>query len=117
MANILGGRALQDVWIVYGPGAGATEPLGYGTTVRVYDAGEDLWRIKWMGVLNHNCTMFKAREVGTEVILEAAGDAGEHVRWVFDDITERTFSWRAQDSTDGSQTWIVRQRTTARRRN
>ena len=45
---ILGGRAIQDIWIVPAPRrlpAGRPRPIGYGTTVRVYDAGLKAWHV------------------------------------------------------------------------
>src|SRR4051794_16749005 len=36
---VLGGRAIQDVWILPG--------FFFGTTLRVYDPGLDAWHILW----------------------------------------------------------------------
>lgn len=90
--------------------------MGYGTTIRVYDAQEDVWRVNWMGVLNHNYTRFLARVIGTEIIMEADVEEGDPLQWVFHDITDNGFHWRAQTSADGGQTWTVVQRMTAVRR-
>lgn len=116
---ILQGRAIEDVWTVYRPGARRNEPgaiMGYGATVRVYDAERDLWHVNWMGVLNHNYTQFTAREVGSEIVMDAADSDGQRFQWVFSDIGADSFRWRAQSTSDGGATWVVQQRMTASRR-
>ena len=44
--RVLGGRAIQDVWAFSEPG-GAAEPT-LGTTLRLYDPVERVWRITWL---------------------------------------------------------------------
>ncbi len=115
---ILQGRAIQDVWIAYRPGVARSAPdalLGYGTTIRVYDAGADRWHVNWMGVLNHNYTLFTARVEGAEIVMEATDDDGHPFQWIFSEISESGFRWRAQTSTDNRATWTVAQRMTAGR--
>lgn len=116
---VLQGRAIQDVWIAYRPGAPRGDQgaiMGYGATVRAFDADEDVWRVNWLGVLNHNYTRFVARARGDEIVMEADAEGGEPFQWVFYDITANGFRWRAQTSSDGGQTWTVVQRMTAVRR-
>lgn len=48
----LGGRAIQDVWILPG--------VFYGTTLRIYDAVLDAWRIIWSDPLRP----YYARQIG-----------------------------------------------------
>lgn len=115
---ILGGRAIQDVWTVYQPGADrgdASRFLGYGTTVRVYDSRTDSWHVNWMGVLNHNYTLFEARAMGTEIVMQATDDEGQPFQWVFHDITDQGFRWQARSTSDGGKTWEVEQRMVAGR--
>lgn len=114
---ILQGRAVQDVWTVYRPGADRSAPdaiLGYGTTVRVYDASADAWHVNWMGVHNHNYTRFLARNTGEELVMDAVGEEGDPFQWIFSDITPNSFRWRAQSFSNGA--WDVPQRMSAVRR-
>lgn len=116
---ILNGRAIQDVWIAYKPGAKRGDPsgyLGYGTTVRVFDEKERVWHVNWMGVLNHNYTLFRARPVGTEIVMDAKDGDGNPIQWIFSNIEANRFKWRAQDSNDGGKTWRVAQSMTATRK-
>lgn len=116
---ILQGRAIQDVWTVYRPGSrrgDATQILGYGTTVRVFDARSNSWHVNWMGVLNHNYTLFEARVTDGEIVMDATGGDGQPFQWIFYDIGPDSFRWRAQSSADDRKTWTVVQRMAATRR-
>ena len=116
---ILQGRAIQDVWISYKPDARRGDPngfLGYGTTVRVYDAKERVWHVNWMGVLNHNYIRFRAHPAGSEIVMDAKDAEGTLMQWIFSEIRSDSFRWRSQDSPDGGKTWRVAQRMTATRR-
>jgi hypothetical protein len=110
-AWILGGRGVQDVWMVPGPqdhdqGAPWT---GYGTTVRVYDASLGAWKITWHGVMDATVLNFVARQRGAEIVLEEIDDEPEMTRWIFSDITPGSFKWRAVISRDRGATWIENQ--------
>jgi hypothetical protein len=114
---VLRGRAVQDVWTVYRPGAQQRESddlLGYGTTIRVYDERTELWHVNWVGVLNHNYTLFSARAEGDEIVQNAVDDEGDPFQWIFYDISDDSFRWRAQSLTEGG--WDVQQRMTVMRR-
>lgn len=41
------------------------------------------------------------RQTGDEIVLEGKLDTKTEVKWIFSDITEKSFSWRAIESTDG----------------
>ena len=52
---VLGGRAVQDVWIVPGPGQpGEGEPplAFHGTTIRFFDDALGAWRSTWIEPIN-----------------------------------------------------------------
>lgn len=114
---ILEGRAIQDVWIVH-PNSNRPDatPVEYGTTVRVYDPKIDAWHCVWVGPIKNNLGVFTARQVGKEIVLETASDQGRVGQWIFSDITEKSFRWRAQGSGDGGKTWHVIQEITVRRK-
>jgi hypothetical protein len=113
---ILDGTAIQDVWMA--PARAqleAGEPLlGYGTTLRLYDAKIDAWRVLWASASYRNFIVFTARQRGNEIVMEA-DDAQPAVRWIFSDVGPRSFKWRALQSKDGWNTSAVQQEMTATR--
>ena len=96
---VLEGRALQDVWIIPG--------VFYGTTLRVYDPGCDAWHILW----NDPVMQFYPRQIGRgrgkDVVQISAGENGALLRWSFREITKDSFTWRAERSFDGGDSWAL----------
>jgi hypothetical protein len=117
-AWVLEGRAVQDVWRVWTPAGDARGPwLGLGTTVRVFDADLGAWRSTWISALTSSVTPFIGREVDGELRLEPEVVGGpERYRWVFFEVRDDTFRWRAESSTDGGVTWRIEQAMWATRR-
>src|SRR6266699_2325914 len=66
---ILGGRAVQDVWIVHPKGKPDTQPVEHGTTIRVYDPKLDAWHCVWIGPIKNNFVTFTAKQVRKEIVL------------------------------------------------
>ena len=116
----LGGRAIQDVWIAPSRAERAATDASssrgeWGTTLRFYDSKIDAWRSTWIGP-NHAVVMpFIARQIGEEIVLEGSFEDGVVTRWIFSEITPKSFSWRAVDSSDGGTTWTLLQEMKARR--
>ena len=113
---ILDGTAIQDVWMAPTRAQlDAGEPLlGYGTTLRLYDAKIDAWRVLWASASSRNFIVFTARQRGSEIVMEA-DDAQPAVRWIFSDVGAQSFRWRAVQSKDGWNTSTVQQEMTATR--
>jgi len=112
---VLEGRAVQDVWIVHSlkPGGSAAE---YGTTVRFYDPKIDAWRVVWSGPVNGNMETFIARQVDNGIVMEGNSDKdGSRSRWIFSDVTPRSFHWQAVVSVDKGETWQLREEMFVRR--
>jgi hypothetical protein len=117
---VLEGRAIQDLWITP---LRNKEPLSwhaprnrYSTTMRIYDPKIDAWHIIWMNPPNGHIMRQIGRAVGSEII--QIGDiepSGELVRWVYRDITETSFRWCQERSTDLGMTWRLAQEMHARR--
>ena len=113
-AWILEGRAIQDVWRV--PGTGPVDPLrGYGTTIRAWDPELGAWRATWVSGLGGGLTSFIASAVGGEIVMESQGQ-DEIFRFIFSDITDDSFHWRALGSPDGGKIWVLAREMNARRR-
>lgn len=107
---VLDGRAVQDVWMYHEEDSGRLVPAG--TTLRFYDQGRHLWRSIWITPHYNDVGLFLGRRVGDEIVLELQGesrheDEGE-LKWIFSDIKPNSFRWRAEESTDGAKTWVVK---------
>ncbi len=105
---VLGGRAVQDVWIV--PGGRSSRPdrgsIEHGTGVRVYDPGGDRWIVSWSGPRKQRFHRFEARAEGDEIVLRST-DPGPALRWTFFDIGPDRFRWRNEQSSDGGVAWTL----------
>ncbi len=100
---ILGGRAVQDVWMSEDPVAKRMTP--HGTTLRFYDPERDAWQSTWVSPKQNTTLTFVGREAGGEIVLEAVNKRGRLEHWVFYDIKKDSFSWRGEGSDDGGKTW------------
>lgn len=117
---VLGGRAVQDVWIVpSGPGV-ADDRRGtveYGTGVRVYDPASATWTVSWSGAVKQRFHRFTAAAEGDDVVLRGVeGEPGPRLRWTFHDIEPDRFGWRNERSDDGGATWTTVQTMVVTRR-
>jgi hypothetical protein len=100
-ARTLGGLGVHDV-IVLDDGSVA------GTTVRVWDADRDVWRVAWFGVRARNFSTHLALATGRGILLEGTGEDGRALRWEFSGMTDAGFTWEGRiASADG---WLLEQR-------
>lgn len=104
---VLGGRAIQDVWILPG--------IFHGTTLRIYDPAIDAWRILWNDPVKQYYTRQIGRARGKDIVQEGRTDAGEGIRWSFTEITRDSFRWTGERSRTGGSTWQVEAEFLARR--
>jgi hypothetical protein len=106
---VLGGRAVQDVWIVPRrgePGEGQPPLAFHGSTIRFFDAALGAWRSTWMDPVNDRVRRFIGRLVDGEIVLLSDEDDPQ-LRWRFTDIARDSFTWRGEISHDGGATWTV----------
>jgi hypothetical protein len=104
---VLGGRAVQDVWIVPGrgePGEGRPPRAFHGSTIRFYDPAIDAWRSTWIEPVNARVRRFIGRPVDGRIVLLSDEDE-PRLRWQFSDITAESFHWTAEASSDQGATW------------
>ena len=101
---VLGGRAIQDVWIapkrnrkIHGAGE-------WGTTIRFYDESVDAWHCTWHGPRRGVVRSFLARAGDDGIVLEGVFDDEGPLRWIFSEITDDSFKWRAVISSDNWKT-------------
>ncbi len=115
---VLGGRAVQDVWIVPGrgrPGEGEPPLAFHGSTIRFHDPSVDAWRSTWIEPVNGRVRRFLGRPAGSEILLLSDEDDPQ-LRWRFTDIRAESFRWVAEISHDGGASWEFDEEMRATRR-
>jgi hypothetical protein len=115
---ILGGRAVQDVWIVPGRDSGKAGEGPYafwGSTIRFFDADLGAWRSTWVEPVSGRVRKFIGRTVDGEIHLISTDEA-PFLRWRFTDISDDRFVWLGEYSSDEGRSWLVEERMVATRR-
>jgi hypothetical protein len=114
---VLGGRAVQDIWIVPRRGEpGEGRPPGFhGSTLRFYDPSLGAWRSTWVEPVNGRVRRFIGRPANGEIVLLSDEDE-LWLRWRFTDITPASFRWVGEVSRDGGATWAFDEEMRATRR-
>lgn len=108
-AWVLEGRAIQDVFVV--PSREERRPEmptrdnRYGATVRVYDADADEWHLTWFNPVTGARDTLVGRLRGDEIVQEGQNEEGLLKRWSFSEITDESFRWRGEESSDEGKTW------------
>jgi hypothetical protein len=114
---VLGGRAVQDVWIVPGRGQpGENQPplAFHGSTIRLFDPAIDAWRSTWIEPINGRVRRFIGRADGEDIVL-LSDEEEPQLRWRFTDITSDSFTWLGEISHDGGAMWTLEERMDATR--
>jgi len=107
-ARTLEGRAVQDVWIVPRRSE-RTADLGkstnlYGTTLRVWDAAIQAWRITWINPVTGKRNELIGRWSGNDVV-QVGTHEGTPIRWTFTEITPDSFRWLGELLEPDGKTW------------
>jgi hypothetical protein len=106
---VLEGRAIQDVWIMP-PRDERTADVDkqlnmYGTTLRVWDASLDAWRITWLNPAGDHYEQQIGRRIGPDIVQIGARPNGTPTRWRFIEITRDSFHWLGESLDADGQTW------------
>ena len=118
-AWVLEGRAVQDVWIMPGRSDRQGEPDKscnmYGTTLRIWDAALEAWRVTWFNpVTGARCDLI-GRWSGKEIVQVGALPNGTPIRWIFSEITNESFRWTGESLSPDGKTWELQGDFRARR--
>jgi hypothetical protein len=110
----LDGRAVADVWVNPARADRGPDADGeWGLSLRIYDPSIDAFRSTWLGPKKSLVIQFVGRPTDDGIVLEGRrGDTG--LRWIFSELTDDSFRWRAEETPPDGTTW-VRQRFEATR--
>lgn len=103
---VLDGRAIQDVWIVDRSGT-RTEREVY-TDVLYFAPKPGTWLGTFFDPEHASSYRFTGSTAGDDrIVLDSHDlDAGE-TRWSFNDIRPDSFTFRAEEFSDGGKTWVL----------
>lgn len=108
---VLEGRALQDVWIMprRSDRAGRVDEKMnmYGTTLRVWDASIQAWRITWTNPAGGHVERQIGRRNGNDIVQIGARADGTPTRWRFTEITRDSFHWIGESLQADGNTWLL----------
>jgi hypothetical protein len=110
---ILGGTAIQDVWM--GCREGAERVILFGTTIRFFDPKIDAWRSTWISPFKGLVQTFIAKKVNDEIVLELQTTDGYPEKWIFSEITTISFRWHSEETHDKGKTWLLTEEMQIRR--
>jgi hypothetical protein len=106
---VLDGYAVQDVWIMP-PRSDRTANLDkrmnmYGSTLRVWDATIQGWRISWRNPAGDHHEDQIGRWINKDVVQLGTRPDGTKTRWSFTEITPATFHWLGEAQEANARTW------------
>ena len=116
---VLEGRAMQDVWIMPRRSErtnGLEKTLNmYGTTLRVWDAAIQAWRVTWINPVTGARDELIGRWSGKDIVQTGARADGVPIRWMFTEITSDSFRWTGEVLEADGKTWKLQGEFRARR--
>jgi len=108
---VLEGRALQDVWMMprRSERTGSPDPKMnmYGTTLRVWDASIQAWRITWINPVGGHVEHQIGCRSGNDIVQIGARPDGTPTRWRFTEITRDSFHWIGESLQADGKTWLL----------
>ena len=108
-AWVLEGRAIQDIWIMPQRSERTPEmeklPSTYGTTLRVWDATIQAWRVSWVNPVTGTRDELIGRREGKDIVQVGTHANGAPIRWLFTEITPDSFRWTGEVLEADGKTW------------
>ena len=119
-AWVLEGRAIQDIWIMPQRSERTPEmeklPSTYGTTLRVWDATIQAWRVSWVNPVTGTRDELIGRREGKDIVQIGTHANGAPIRWLFTEITPDSFRWTGEVLEADGKTWRLEAEFHARRK-
>jgi hypothetical protein len=116
---VLEGRAVQDVWVLPVRADGSREidrsRRTAGTTLRVWDAALQAWRVTWINPATGARAELIGRWSGKDVVQIGSLPSGTAIRWIFSEITRDSFRWTGETLQADGRTWKIEGEFLARR--
>ena len=108
---VLEGRAVQDVWIMprrsERTGSVDKKMNMCGTTLRVWDASIQAWRITWINPAGDHVEQQIGRRSGNDIVQLGVRPDGTSTRWTFTEITRGSFHWLGESLQTDGKTWTL----------
>jgi hypothetical protein len=105
----LEGRVMQDVWIMprrQDRTRGVDKICNfYGTTLRVWDATLQAWRVTWINPITESGDELIGRWSGKDIVQIGTHANGTPIRWMFTEITPDSFRWTGEALEPDGKTW------------
>jgi len=110
---VVEGRAIQDVWIMPRvsersanlPDANKKTNNMYGTTLRIWDASIQAWRIRWINPVTNHYEQQIGRRIDNDIVQVGARVDGTPTRWRFTEIMPNSFHWLGEALNPDGATW------------
>jgi hypothetical protein len=108
-ARVLEGRGIQDLWIMP-PRDQRSGPIDevrnmYGTTLRIWDPAIQAWRITWINPARNHTEQQIGRASAKDIVQLGVRPNGTTTRWMFTEITARSFHWLGDALDPDGTTW------------
>jgi len=87
----------------------------WGSTLRYFDPRRQQWTICFATPVNGAILLMTARAVDEEIWVEGSNRKGQPLRWIFSQISTRTFHWSNLVSEDEGRSWRLQEEVEARR--
>jgi hypothetical protein len=114
---VLEGRAVQDVWIMPRERAHVGKANNmFGTTLRVWDASIQAWRIIWVNPVSMHREEQIGRWSGRDVMQIGMRFDGTPTRWSYTEITTDSFHWLGEALQTDGKSWKLEGEFLAQRR-
>lgn len=116
---VLEGRAVQDVWIMPRRQERTTaldrRRNRYGTTLRIWDAALQAWRVTWINPVTGFRNELIGRSSGDDIVQVGTHPDGTPIRWIFTGITAASFRWTGERLLPDGNSWKLEDEFHARR--